>query len=231
MAGHVPSQTQSLPFVGGRRRLQPDDSLFEFGNRERERIAAEQRARSLADAITVSAPRPAPKMMVHVTERSQEFACRHCRASLPSPHLLDLHLTEMHDSFFAAQAARRLPVYRCLVESCEHTTCSTEERREHLLEAHGYDPAFHFETSHLRGRRARAKPVTVIQACKGPPTRGDLSQPDVVRMDTEGGPVGVEESLSRLSLANVDLAVPNRVEFGRRQSVGLFPRSQGRQRG
>ncbi len=36
--------------------------------------------------------------------------CSVCRAALPSRHLLDLHLEEVHDSFFAAQVARKLKV-------------------------------------------------------------------------------------------------------------------------
>ena len=47
---------------------------------------------------------------------SHSFHCSVCRASLPSGHLLDLHMAEAHDSFFAAQAAKKMRVYRCLVE-------------------------------------------------------------------------------------------------------------------
>ena len=36
--------------------------------------------------------------------------CSVCRAALPTRHLLDLHIAEVHDSFFAAQAARKLKV-------------------------------------------------------------------------------------------------------------------------
>lgn len=35
------------------------------------------------------------------------FICSQCRKPLPSAHFLDLHLSETHDSFFAAQAARK----------------------------------------------------------------------------------------------------------------------------
>ena len=36
--------------------------------------------------------------------------CSVCGAALPSAHLLSLHISEAHDSFFAAQAARKLKV-------------------------------------------------------------------------------------------------------------------------
>lgn len=35
---------------------------------------------------------------------------------MPSSHLLDLHLLEAHDSFFAAQVGKRQKVFRCVVE-------------------------------------------------------------------------------------------------------------------
>ena len=38
--------------------------------------------------------------------------CSVCGAPQPTARLLDVHLSEMHDSFFAAQAARKLKVRR-----------------------------------------------------------------------------------------------------------------------
>jgi hypothetical protein len=38
------------------------------------------------------------------------YECVQCHAALPTARLLDIHVAEMHDSFFAAQAARRMPV-------------------------------------------------------------------------------------------------------------------------
>lgn len=35
------------------------------------------------------------------------YLCSQCRKQLPSAHLLDLHLSEKHDSYFAAQAERK----------------------------------------------------------------------------------------------------------------------------
>lgn len=35
------------------------------------------------------------------------FLCAQCSKNLPSAHLLDLHLSEKHDSFFAVQAERK----------------------------------------------------------------------------------------------------------------------------
>lgn len=35
------------------------------------------------------------------------FLCAQCTKNLPSAHLLDLHLSEKHDSFFAVQSERK----------------------------------------------------------------------------------------------------------------------------
>lgn len=37
---------------------------------------------------------------------SHRYICSECRKRLPSPHLLDLHISETHDSFFLAQTQR-----------------------------------------------------------------------------------------------------------------------------
>jgi len=44
------------------------------------------------------------------------YKCRACGHSLASGHLLDLHLSESHDPFLEIQAAKRMKVFRCLVE-------------------------------------------------------------------------------------------------------------------
>ena len=40
------------------------------------------------------------------------FLCAQCSKNLPSAHLLDLHLSEKHDSFFAVQAERKPMVWQ-----------------------------------------------------------------------------------------------------------------------
>ena len=45
------------------------------------------------------------------------FACSVCQKSLPSSHLLGLHISENHDSFFDVLSQKR-PSYECLLETC-----------------------------------------------------------------------------------------------------------------
>ena len=88
--------------------------------------------------------------------------CAACRARLPSPHLLALHVEEAHDAFFAARAARaaaslgasasegggtataaagpaRLP-FACLVEGCGRRFALERARATHLVAGHGWPP-------------------------------------------------------------------------------------------
>lgn len=66
------------------------------------------------------------------------YSCGECKAQLPSEHLLSIHVAEAHDSFFAAQAARKHRVYQCLVEGCRSMFASLQERTQHLTDTHRY---------------------------------------------------------------------------------------------
>ena len=79
-------------YVACARRLQPLDASDGLA-------AEEQQCRP--------APPSAPTVRFAAATRHE---CSVCKAALPTAHLLDLHVTEVHDSYFAAQAARRLPV-------------------------------------------------------------------------------------------------------------------------
>ncbi|KAI3427419.1 hypothetical protein D9Q98_010334 [Chlorella vulgaris] len=65
----------------------------------------------------------------------------------------------MHDSFFAAQAARRMAVYLCLVEGCPRKFCTVEERKQHLADHHKFPRHFNFDRLHLRRRKAQIRPL------------------------------------------------------------------------
>ncbi|KAK9902018.1 hypothetical protein WJX75_001343 [Coccomyxa subellipsoidea] len=86
------------------------------------------------------------------------FKCTACQLQLPNAHLLDIHIQEVHDSFFAAQAARRMKVFRCLVEGCSRTFHTVAERRQHLYDQHCYPRGFDYETMHLGRRQGQHRP-------------------------------------------------------------------------
>lgn len=73
------------------------------------------------------------------------YTCATCRKSFASAHLLDLHIEETHDSFFAVQAERK-PMYQCLVETCPSKFTSSQERHCHCVDNHGYPSNFRWAT-------------------------------------------------------------------------------------
>ena len=119
---------------------------------------------------------------------AQAFTCSQCAAVLYSTHLLELHLAEVHDAFFAAQvirvehassslhltsrpdrfkqlctmqAARGLPVFVCLVEGCPKMAVSAAHRRQHLQDAHHWPSNYDCSRLHLmvhKAEKARPEP-------------------------------------------------------------------------
>ncbi|XP_077520667.1 zinc finger protein 511 lethal (2) k10201 isoform X2 [Amblyomma americanum] len=61
------------------------------------------------------------------------LACVQCHTSLPTVHLLELHIAESHDPLFAA--ADRLK-YQCVVEGCVERFASVSDRKQHAVEVH-----------------------------------------------------------------------------------------------
>lgn len=152
-------------FVGCRRRLAPDDELFEAGNLEREALAREAAVATARDErkqLSKEAGLAADAELAH-----QLYECSQCHATLPTSRLLELHVSEAHDSFFAAQAARRLPVFLCLVEGCARKFCTVEERKQHLTDHHKFPRHFHFDRLHLKRRKAQIRPLPQFQKGHG----------------------------------------------------------------
>lgn len=74
---------------------------------------------------------------------AHRYICVVCRKTLPSPHLLDLHVSETHDSFFSVQAEKK-PMFRCFVEQCSTLCNNPEERRSHCISQHKFPHDFRF---------------------------------------------------------------------------------------
>ncbi|NXN16919.1 ZN511 protein, partial [Indicator maculatus] len=70
--------------------------------------------------------------------------CSFCRRSLPSARLLDIHISEWHDSLFQLLAEKQ-NMYRCLVEGCAEKFKSSRDRKEHLVSVHLYPADFRFD--------------------------------------------------------------------------------------
>ncbi|XP_055716766.1 protein lethal(2)k10201 [Phlebotomus papatasi] len=71
------------------------------------------------------------------------YTCAECRKSFPSSHLLDLHVSENHDSFFLVSTKKR-PMYSCYIEECKEKNWTPEERRDHCISVHKFPHNFRF---------------------------------------------------------------------------------------
>ncbi|XP_014280097.1 zinc finger protein 511 [Halyomorpha halys] len=74
------------------------------------------------------------------------YSCSECKKQLPSPHLLDLHISETHDSFFKA-ASERKPMFKCFVEDCSVVSLTPKDRRSHCIEDHKFPHDFKFDSA------------------------------------------------------------------------------------
>ena len=98
--------------------------------------------------------------------------CGQCHAVLPNAYLLDLHLQEEHDSFFASAASRGRASYQCLESGCPFEFCDEEPRQSHLRETHFYPKWFRFHprgvsNAKLSGGDCRAKRKKKFKARHG----------------------------------------------------------------
>ncbi|XP_071440934.1 protein lethal(2)k10201 [Hetaerina americana] len=75
---------------------------------------------------------------------AHRYVCKECRKTLPSPHLLDLHIMEAHDTYFSLLAERK-PMYQCFVEECIVKFSTPEERRSHCIDLHKFPSNFRYD--------------------------------------------------------------------------------------
>ncbi|KAK9806408.1 hypothetical protein WJX73_003058 [Symbiochloris irregularis] len=137
-----------------RHMLDPSNELFVLGNAERELLA-----KQFSLEVTTQEEQEVMASLSAETEsavslgQQDSFICHECRANLSTSHLLDVHLAEVHDSFFQAQVARRLPVFQCLVEGCGKTFVSPAHRFQHLMDLHSFpnDPELGRSSPHSQG--------------------------------------------------------------------------------
>lgn len=87
---------------------------------------------------------------------------------MPSSHLLDLHVAENHDSYFAALAERKPMVinlrvcvlscltfywqFQCFLESCTLRFPTQKERKSHCIEQHKFPSDFRYDPERTAGK-------------------------------------------------------------------------------
>ena len=217
-------------FVGHRRRLKPDDPLFTDDvaiHDEVTRAAARAAARDLPHHAAQEAALARAGLAAALRRRHE---CATCHASHPTAHLLDCHVAEVHDSFWAAQAARRMPVYACLVEGCGRTCCTVEERKQHLIDHHRFPRSLHMDRVHLRRKKGQVRPLPQFQrsTAKAAAGKGASGGDEGSGAEESPGPHAelsndLAEGFSRLGMATETSKVPPSVAFGRRRGGRGMP--------
>ncbi|XP_035901176.1 protein lethal(2)k10201 [Anopheles stephensi] len=91
------------------------------------------------------------------------YTCAQCKKSLPNAHFLDLHLSETHDSYFAAQVqAANRPMYACYLEECKHRSKDPAERRDHCIREHKFPHNFRFDKqTHSQSKAGKSTKTAV----------------------------------------------------------------------
>jgi len=85
-----------------------------------------------------------------------KHSCSVCKRSLPSYHLLELHIQESHDSFFAVLAEKK-PSFQCFLPTCTEKFWNGSERRDHVISKHNFPPDFRFDEVKKNPRKKSSK--------------------------------------------------------------------------
>ncbi|EDW72325.1 uncharacterized protein Dwil_GK20776 [Drosophila willistoni] len=85
---------------------------------------------------------------------SKSYICSECKRILPTAHLLDLHITEQHDFYFAASVERgNRPMYSCYLEECTLKFTTVKERKDHCITEHKFPANYRFDQGKGKGKR------------------------------------------------------------------------------
>ncbi|KAL2629632.1 hypothetical protein R1flu_014318 [Riccia fluitans] len=158
-----------------RRKFAADSPFFSAGNLERE-LQAKQVSLSITEEEKLAISRLEEEESLRVrcpiagcgailnslSAFESHYAVRHtatcsvCSSVFPTTRLLNMHVSERHDSFFKAKVARNYPMYECLVEDCPARFQSDARRLQHLVDKHHFPKTFRFHSKkHLSQKQRR----------------------------------------------------------------------------
>ncbi|KAH8272946.1 hypothetical protein KR018_011919 [Drosophila ironensis] len=99
--------------------------------------------------------------------KEQSYSCATCRKTLPTAHLLDLHITEQHDFYFAASVERGdRPMFACFLEECTEKFQSPGKRRDHCISVHKFPGNYRFDQVKEKHPR-KEKPPNAMEVDEG----------------------------------------------------------------
>lgn len=268
-AGKPPGSFRFGTWVAVRRPLRVDSPFFAAGNVERELLAKQ---------ISLEITEEEKKHIVQseeeqlwqlfcpiagcgiklkgVGELESHYLSRHsatcsvCTRVFPTTRLLNLHVSETHDSFFQAKVARNYLMYECLVEGCPARFQSDSSRHQHLVDKHHFPRSFRFHVKKHVSQKQRQRQKAHSnskKSLKGKNASQQITDPheattslapqiaqssDDTRMDVDELVTAVSR-LSTVSQGSEDS--PAVLSFGHRRGRGVpfgpRPRGSGRGRG
>ncbi|KAL3687643.1 hypothetical protein R1sor_013952 [Riccia sorocarpa] len=180
-----PEQTiRDFPrWIAARRKFSPDSPFFSAGNLERE-LQAKQVSLDITEEEKLAISRLEEEeslrlrcpiagcgaILKSLSDLESHYTVRHtatcsvCSRVFPTTRLLNLHVSERHDSFFKAKVARNYPMYECLVETCALRFRSDSQRLQHLVDKHHFPKTFRFHTKkHLSQKQRRRQKQNVYK--------------------------------------------------------------------
>ncbi|KAH8373616.1 hypothetical protein KR200_008942 [Drosophila serrata] len=88
--------------------------------------------------------------------KEQSYSCAECRRVLPTAHLLDLHITETHDFYFAASVDRGdKPMYACFLKECSTKFHTSRHRKDHCITVHKFPANYRFDQGKDKAKEKR----------------------------------------------------------------------------
>lgn len=221
-----------------RRRFQPDSPFFASGNVERELLAKQvaldltedekYQLQDLEDRQVFCPIVGCGTRLNSIDNFEDHYNARHtascsvCSRVYPTSRLLSIHVSEAHDSFFKAKAARGFLMYECLVEGCGVKLRSYKSRQQHLVDKHKFPTSFEFyKKAHLSKKQRQKQKYKKASHLKEGTTKMELEEKEDNRNDPMDGLVS---AVSRLSTSD---SSPSSISFGRRntRSFTFVPRS------
>lgn len=254
--------TFHFPFwIAFKRKHSPDSVFFNLGNVEREMLAKQvileiseeeklqiTRLEEQQSWETVCPVVGCKAKLNGLQDLEDHYFTRHtaiccvCSHVFPTTRLLDLHVSEAHDSFFQAKAARGYPMYKCLVEGCDALFLNDASRHQHLVDKHKFPLRFHFhKKKHLsQKQRQRAHARQLSKQTEDEQPRKEVARKKGLKEGNscQGGPdssslqMEVDDLTSAVSRLRTTEQMPSNISFGRRHNrafafMSRNPRGRG----
>ncbi|KAF2008970.1 hypothetical protein BU24DRAFT_380958, partial [Aaosphaeria arxii CBS 175.79] len=142
-ASFAPSDSPDSPHS---REPTPDVKIVHLTTNSSNATTATTNSTAMKCTLPPHPPLTFPSYSAYETHYHQTHTnrCSTCHTNHPSPHFLDLHITEHHDPITAARKDRGDKVYACLVPECDRLCSTPAKRRLHCIDKHGFPKNYDF---------------------------------------------------------------------------------------